>query len=73
MKKKDQNIIEFGNQVRALRAARNLSQEELASKCGFYRTYIGMVERGERSITLSNIYKIATGLDVDIKQLFDHG
>ncbi len=72
MKKKDPNIIAFGEQVKQLRLAQNISQEELAHRCGFYRTYIGMVERAERSITLCNVYKIAKGLDVDIKALFDY-
>lgn len=72
MKEKDPNIIAFGEQVKRLRLAQNISQEELAHRCGFYRTYIGMVERAERSITLCNVYKIAKGLDVDIKALFDH-
>lgn len=72
MKEKDPNIIAFGEQVKRLRLAQNISQEELAHRCGFYRTYIGMVERAERSITLCNVYKIAKGLDVDIKALFDY-
>lgn len=72
VKEKDSNIIAFGEQVKKLRIAQNISQEELAHRCGFYRTYIGMVERAERCITLSNVYKIAKGLNVDIKALFDN-
>lgn len=72
MKEKDPNIVAFGMQVKKLRLAKNISQEELAHRCGFYRTYIGMVERAERSIILSNIYKIAKGLNVNIKDLFDY-
>lgn len=72
MNQKDLNIISFGQRVRQLRQSQNISQEELAQRCGFYRTYIGMVERAERSITLSNVYKIAKGLKVDIKTLFEN-
>lgn len=48
-----------------------ISQEELAFRCGVHRTYIGSIERGEKSPTLNTIEKIAAGLDTDIKSLFD--
>jgi transcriptional regulator with XRE-family HTH domain len=63
-------IIAFGDRVRELRKEKGLSQEELADKAGLHRTYIGMIERGEKNITLTNIEKIAKALDVDIKKLF---
>lgn len=66
------NLINFGKRVRQLRIEQGLSQEELAHRCGFYRTYIGMVERAERSITLCNVFKIAEGLNITIKNLFDY-
>lgn len=62
----------FGKRVKMLRLEQGLSQEELAYRCGFYRTYIGMVERAERSITLCNVFKIAKGLNISIKDLFDY-
>ncbi len=68
----DQILLEFGKRVKQLRLQLGLSQEELAHRCGFYRTYIGMVERAERSITLCNIFKIANGLNVSLKELFDY-
>lgn len=46
-----------------------ISQEELAFRCGVHRTYIGSIERGEKSPTLNTIEKIAAGLDTDIKTL----
>ncbi|MGV0827803.1 helix-turn-helix domain-containing protein [Empedobacter brevis] len=66
-----QNILlEFGNKVREIRKAKNLSQEELADKADLHRTYIGMIERAEKNITLINIQKIANALEVSIKELF---
>jgi transcriptional regulator with XRE-family HTH domain len=65
-----QNIlIKFGNKVRKERKRLGLSQEELASRAGMHRTYIGMVERAEKNITLKNIEKIAMALQVSIKDL----
>lgn len=61
----------FGTKVREIRQGKNLSQEALALACDLDRTYIGSVERGERNISLVNIYKIATALGVDVKELFN--
>ncbi len=63
-------LIAFGNKVREIRKRKGLSQEELSYKADLHRTYIGMIERAEKNITLSNIEKIAKALDVDIKTLF---
>jgi len=68
--KSDRNIlISFGQTVRYLRNQKGLSQEELAHKAGFHRTYIGMIERAERNITLVNIERIANALDITIAEL----
>ena len=67
----DSDILKkFGTKVRDLRKQRNLSQEELADKAGLHRTYIGMIERAEKNITLINIEKIANALEVSIKDFF---
>jgi transcriptional regulator with XRE-family HTH domain len=62
-------LIKFGERVRDLRKSKNLSQEELADKAGLHRTYIGMIERAEKNITLVNIEKIAKALGVEISDL----
>lgn len=61
----------FGLKVQQIRKELGLSQEELAYRAGVHRTYIGMIERAERNITLTNIKKIADALQVEIKDLFD--
>lgn len=67
-------LQKFGNQVRKLRKDKSLSQEELAFRAQLHRTYIGMIERAEKNITLSNISKIADALEVSISTLcnFEH-
>ena len=60
----------FGKRVREERTKQSLSQEELAEKAGVHRTYIGMIERAEKNITLQNIEKIAKALNIKIKDLF---
>lgn len=59
-----------GAQIRLLRKARKLSQEQLAERADLHYTMIGSVERGERNITLENLAKIAKGLGVPIRELF---
>jgi transcriptional regulator with XRE-family HTH domain len=59
----------FGLRVRALRQALGLSQEALAEIAGLHRTYVGSVERGERNVTLSNIYALADALRVPAQEL----
>jgi transcriptional regulator with XRE-family HTH domain len=61
--------IKFGERVREIRVLKNLSQEQLADLASVHRTYIGMVERAEKNITLVNIEKIANGLNVNITEL----
>lgn len=70
----DQSLItEFGKRIRQLRTARGLSQEQLAELTGFHRTYIGMVERGERNLSLSNIGVFAKVFKMSISELMDFG
>ncbi len=67
---KSQIDIQFGERIAALRKQRDFSQEELAERCGVHRTYIGSIERGEKSPTLNTIAKFAKGLDVEIIEFF---
>ena len=60
----------FGDRVRSLRKEIGISQEELALISGLDRTYIGGVERGERNVSLVNIHKLATALNVLVRDLF---
>ena len=64
-------LVKFGNKVREERLKRGLSQEAFAEKAGVHRTYIGMIERAEKNITLENIEKIATAFGLKPKDLLE--
>ena len=63
-------LEKFGKKVREERLKQGLSQEKLATKAGVHRTYIGMIERAEKNITLENIEKIAKALSLNLKDIF---
>jgi len=69
MESKHEILNLFGDNVRKHRRLLNISQEELAHKAELHRTYIGMIERAEKNITLVNIEKIANALEVKIEDL----
>ena len=72
MNSKPEVLQKFGDRVRELRKIRGMSQEDLAEKAELHRTYIGMIERAEKNITLINIEKIANAFEMDLKQLFNY-
>ena len=59
----------FGDNVQRNRKNLQISQEKLAELAGVHRTYIGMIERAEKNITLCNMEKIAKALGVEISDL----
>lgn len=71
MIQKKQILIRFGRNVRAERMRRGISQEQLGEVARVHRTYIGMIERAEKNITLTNIEKIAKALGVRPGHLID--
>ncbi|QVJ81397.1 Helix-turn-helix [Prevotella sp. khp1] len=62
---------DFGKRVAELRKKAGYSQEQFAFKCGVDRTYVGVVERGEKSPTLNTIDKIANALGISKSELFN--
>jgi transcriptional regulator with XRE-family HTH domain len=68
---KDDIVKKFGIRLREKRLLLGLSQEELAEKADVHRTYIGMLERGEKNVTLKNIEKIASALCLPINDLMN--
>ena len=68
----DNNTIQkkFGKSIKLLRTNKGISQEELAELAGLHRTYISDVERGERNISLVNIWRISEGLGILPSEIF---
>lgn len=61
-----------GSTIRDLRKSQGLSQEKLAEKAGLHRTYIGALERGEKSPTVDTLVKIVLALNVSLNDFFVH-
>jgi transcriptional regulator with XRE-family HTH domain len=61
----------LGQRLRALREQRRLSQERLGERSGLSGKFIGEVERGEKSISLDSLYRVAVALKVPLRDLVD--
>jgi transcriptional regulator with XRE-family HTH domain len=60
-----------GQLIRTLRLEAGMSQEDFADRCGLHRTYVGCIERGEKTITLETANKVAQALDLTLSKLFN--
>lgn len=72
MKTDNKILINFGLRIKEIRKNKGLSQEELAHKSNLHRTYIGMIERAEKNITLINIEKLSKALDTPLNKLMEN-
>ena len=61
----------FAENLRKVRKAKGLSQEELAAIAGLHRTYVGSVERGERNITFDSAECLAQALGLRLVDLLE--
>lgn len=62
-------LEKFGKNLQKARQDNGISQEQLAEKTSLHRTYIGLVERGERNPTVRTLYKICKTLKVSASDL----
>ena len=60
----------FGKTVASLRKQRGISQEDLAFRSGISRSYMGVIERGEKSPSVDTIARVARGLGMSLAELF---
>ena len=65
-------FIKLGQNIKAIRKTRKLSQEELAFMISGARNYIGCIERGEKSPSLTTIFKIKSALNCKLSDLFEN-
>lgn len=62
---------QIGLRIRDIRTKNGFSQEGLALKADLDRTYITSVENGKRNISIVNIFKISSALNISLKEFFN--
>jgi transcriptional regulator with XRE-family HTH domain len=65
----DHELAVLGENIRGARRALNISQEELAFRCGLHRTYLSDIERGARNLSFASLLAVARGLGSTVSQL----
>ena len=63
--------LAFGARLRVLRHDRLLTLEQVAEAAGLHPNYLGSVERGERNVSLFNIWRIASALGLSADAVLD--
>ena len=64
-------LKKLGERIKQLRKETKISQEKLAELAGLDRTYINSVENGRRNISIINIEKICTALEISLADFFN--
>lgn len=63
------DYLALGKRIREERLRLNLTQEKLSEDIGISTAYLGQIERGERSLTLDKLVKIAVRLGITVDYL----
>lgn len=66
-----QFLIFLGRKIREKREAMGFTQAEMGKVVKMHRTYVGMVERGEKNISIHNLRRFADALGVKVRDLID--
>lgn len=64
-------LKKLSKRIKTLREAKGISAEKLAYSCGLSKTALSYIERCLKEPKLSTLEKIAYGLDISLKDLFD--
>lgn len=62
--------LAIGKHLRKLREEKNISQEQLSIKAGYYHTYVNKIEQGKYSPSLHTIWRLAHSLDMSLDEFF---
>ena len=65
----NKELLALGQNIRRMRRSLNISQEELAFRCGLHRTYLSDIERGARNLSLISLLMVARGLQSTVSEL----
>lgn len=68
---KEEFLKELGFTIKISRMRLKISQEKLAELADCSPSYIGFIERGEKSISLYNFLKIASILKINLENVFE--
>lgn len=60
----------IGSNIKRIRKEKGITQDELADLCGFYRTYINLIETSKRLPSSFSLYRIAFALKVEVDELY---
>ena len=63
------NAQVMGNEIKKVRKARKLSQDNLARYAGIDRSYMGRIERGQVNVTVKLAYQIAEVLGCPVNKI----
>lgn len=62
--------MNFAKAIYRIRELRGLNQKEVSQKAGFSDRFIGMIERGDRSLTLATLEAVAIALNISTSCLY---
>jgi transcriptional regulator with XRE-family HTH domain len=70
MENQEQELLnQLANKIKYQRNKLGISQEKLAEKCNFDRTYISLLERAKRNPSYLNLKKLCQGLEIELSDL----
>lgn len=65
----NQILVRFGKKLRDLRTEKGMTQEEMAERADFSRSYYTEIETGKRNVSLLNLYRLAKALEIPLSRL----
>lgn len=60
--------ISIGRHLRKVRESKNISQEQLSNKAGYYHTYVNKIEQGKYSPSFHTIWRLSHALGLSLSE-----